>query len=155
RGLRPQSTLGLSGIRALRGGGAFRRWPGSNVHGREGGHFRWRLPRGDGGVNERSIRVLALVADAFGGHGGVAQYNHDVLSALADCEGVASVTTLPRAAAADAGQLPGRLRQLAPVRGRLAYSLAALLTARRERPVGAVFCGHLFMAPLAAVIAKL
>ena len=38
-----------------------------------------------GSVMTRSgLRVLALVTDAFGGHGGIAQYNRDFLSALAN-----------------------------------------------------------------------
>jgi phosphatidylinositol alpha-1,6-mannosyltransferase len=104
---------------------------------------------------ETPLRVLALVTDAFGGRGGIAQYNRDFLSALAACEGVGDVIVLPRAAATPTGKLPYRVRQLAPTQGRLAYSLTALRTARAQRPIDIVFCGHLFMAPLAAVIAKL
>ena len=47
---------------------------------------------------ESSLRVLALVTDAFGGEGGIAQYNRDFLSALAACERVRDVIVLPRAA---------------------------------------------------------
>jgi phosphatidylinositol alpha-1,6-mannosyltransferase len=101
-----------------------------------------------------SLRVLALVTDAFGGHGGIAQFNRDFLSALASCEGVGHVIILPRAAEASRGKLPSGVQQLDPVRDRLAYSFAALRTARAQRPVDIIFCGHLFMAPLAAVVAK-
>ena len=38
---------------------------------------------------------------------------------------------------------------------RLAYSFAALWTAITHQPIDFVFCGHLFMAPLATIIAKL
>jgi phosphatidyl-myo-inositol dimannoside synthase len=104
---------------------------------------------------EPSLRVLALVTDAFGGHGGIAQYNRDFLSALAVCEGVGDVIILPRASARSPDTLPFGVRQLRPVRGRLAYSFAALGMAQRYRPIDIVFCGHLFMAPLAAITAKL
>jgi phosphatidyl-myo-inositol dimannoside synthase len=104
---------------------------------------------------ESSLRVLALVTDAFGGHGGIAQYNRDFLSALAACDGVSAVIVLPRASATSPGALPSGVRQLRPVKGRLAYSLAALWTARAHRPIDVIFCGHLFMVPLAAAIAKL
>ena len=115
---------------------------------------------GGGGLSgnlmaESSLRVLALVTDAFGGHGGIAQYNRDFLSSLAACEGVGDVIVLPRASAKSPGTLPSGVRQLPPVQGRLAYSLAALGAARAHRPIDVVFCGHLFMAPLAAIIAKL
>ena len=115
---------------------------------------------GGGGLSgnvmaEPSLRVLALVTDAFGGHGGIAQYNRDFLSALAACDRIGDVIVLPRASATPLGTLPSGVRQLPPVQGRLAYSLAALWAARAHRPIDVVFCGHLFMAPLAAVIARL
>jgi phosphatidylinositol alpha-1,6-mannosyltransferase len=106
-------------------------------------------------MTEPSLRVLALLTDAFGGQGGIAQYNRDFLSALAACEGVGDVIVLPRASARSPERLPSGVRQLRPVKGRLAYSFAALGAARAHRPIDVVFCGHLFMAPLAAIVAKL
>jgi phosphatidylinositol alpha-1,6-mannosyltransferase len=107
-------------------------------------------------MDESSLRVLALVTDAFGGHGGIAQYNRDFLSALAECEGVGEVIVLPRAGGErflDA--LPPGVRQLDPVKGKLTYSLVAVGIAQRHPRIDIVFCGHLFMAPLAAITAKL
>jgi phosphatidylinositol alpha-1,6-mannosyltransferase len=101
------------------------------------------------------LRVLALVTDAFGGHGGIAQYNRDFLSALAGCDRVGDVIVLPRAAAKLPDSIPSNVRQLGPVKGRLAYSFAALEKARAHRPIDVIFCGHLFMLPLAAVVGKL
>ena len=95
------------------------------------------------------------MTDAFGGRGGIAQYNRDFLSSLAACDRIGDVIVLPRASATPPGTLPSGVRQLPPVQGRLAYSLAALWAARAHRPIDVVFCGHLFMAPLAAVIARL
>lgn len=100
------------------------------------------------------IRVLALVTDAFGGHGGIAQYNRDFLSALAQCESISDVVVLPRGGVASDEMLPAGIRQLGPVGGRLAYCLAALRLVRRQWPIHIIFCGHPFMAPLAATIAK-
>jgi phosphatidylinositol alpha-1,6-mannosyltransferase len=100
------------------------------------------------------LRILALVTDAFGGRGGIAQYNRDLLSALARCDRVGEVIVLPRCSAKSVGTLPNAVQQLRPVEGRLAYSLAALWTTITYQPIDLVFCGHLFMAPLAAVIAR-
>jgi phosphatidylinositol alpha-1,6-mannosyltransferase len=102
-----------------------------------------------------SLRVMALVTDAFGGHGGIAEYNRHFLSALAACDGISEVIVLPRVGAVAPDALPPNTRQLLPVQGRFAYSLAALRAAQAHRPVNIVFCGHLFMAPLAAAVAKL
>jgi len=104
---------------------------------------------------ESPLRVLALVTDAFGGYGGIAQYNRDFLSALAQCEGVGEVIVLPRAGASSPDTMPSGVRQLRAVKGKLAYSFAALAGARAHRPIDVVFCGHLLMVPLAAVVAKL
>jgi phosphatidyl-myo-inositol dimannoside synthase len=103
---------------------------------------------------EPSLRVLALVTDAFGGHGGIAQYNRHFLSSLAVCDRIGDVVVLPRAGASGPETLPSGVRQLRPVQRRLAYSLSALRTATHGR-FDIVFCGHLFMAPLAAAIARL
>jgi phosphatidylinositol alpha-1,6-mannosyltransferase len=95
------------------------------------------------------------VTDAFGGTGGVAQYNRHFLASLAACEQITDVIVLPRGSVATPGELPPGLRQLGPVRGKLRYSLAALRAAWACRPIDVVFCGHLFMAPLAAAVASL
>ncbi|HEY1299639.1 MAG TPA: hypothetical protein VGF07_04030, partial [Stellaceae bacterium] len=95
----------------------------------------------------RRSTVLALVSDAFGGHGGIAQYNRDLLGALAQSGTAAAVLVLPRHAS-DPVAVPDGVGQLPARRGRLAYSMRAVLTAWRWRP-DIVFCGHLYMAPLA------
>ena len=98
-------------------------------------------------------RCLALVTDAFGGHGGIAQYNRDFLAALAEGGAVSSITVLPRHAPKRVAT-PAAIIQIPPRPGRLAYSVTALLTAFRRR-VDVVFCGHLYMAPLAWLVARL
>jgi len=66
---------------------------------------------------------------------------------------VSSITVLPRYAP-DPFALPERIQQTPARPGRIGYSVAALQTALLRR-VDLIFCGHLFMAPLAAVIARL
>lgn len=100
-----------------------------------------------------SPAMLALVGDAFGGRGGIAQYNRDFLEALAEAGTMSSITVLPRRAP-DLPGPPETIEQTPARPGRIAYSVAALRTAL-FRPVDLVFCGHLFMAPLAALIARL
>lgn len=96
--------------------------------------------------------VLALVTDAYGGRGGIAQYNRDFLGALARSTAVSSIVILPRHAP-DAVRLPSNRMTQMPARfGRVAYTLAALRWALLRR-VDVVFCGHLYLAPLAALIA--
>ena len=104
-------------------------------------------------VMNPSPTLLALVTDAFGGRGGIAQYNRDFLGALAESGALSSMMVLPRQAP-DLFVLPERIEQTRARPGRIGYSVAALRTALL-RPVDLIFCGHLFMAPLAALIARL
>jgi phosphatidylinositol alpha-1,6-mannosyltransferase len=97
--------------------------------------------------------VLALVTDAFGGHGGIAQYNRDFFGALVNRGPVSSLIVLPRYAP-DEVVACALVRQLTPRPGRAYYVLAAIREAL-FRPIDVVFCGHLYMAPLALLIARL
>jgi phosphatidylinositol alpha-1,6-mannosyltransferase len=97
--------------------------------------------------------MLALVTDAFGGYGGIAQYNRDFLTAFAALPGVEAVEVFPRLAG-PTGVLPLQIRQHRPVHARPVYALRAVWLAMRTRP-RIVFCGHLYMAPLALLIARL
>jgi phosphatidyl-myo-inositol dimannoside synthase len=108
-----------------------------------------------GALTDQPLRVFALMTDAFGGPGGIAQYNRDLLSSLAACDRIDDVIVLPRRGVSSLGELPPRVKQLSPVQGRLGYTIAAFQAAWAHRPFQIVFCGHLFMAPLAAAIAKL
>jgi len=97
------------------------------------------------------MRWLALVSDAFGGMGGIAQYNRDLLSAAAASGQIHSIRVLPRHAMEPA-HVPAGIYQMAP-KSRAAYPLAAIAAALTER-LDVVFCGHIHFAPLAAAIAS-
>jgi phosphatidylinositol alpha-1,6-mannosyltransferase len=96
--------------------------------------------------------MLALVTDAFGGRGGIAQYNRDFLGTLAAGGGVSSITVLPRLAP-DPIEMPAGITQERPIGDRVRYAVAALRAARTKRP-DLIFCGHLYMAPLGRLIAR-
>jgi phosphatidylinositol alpha-1,6-mannosyltransferase len=96
--------------------------------------------------------VLSLVTECFGGRGGIAQYNRDLMTALARSGLLASNTILPRTSPERVTLALPVTEQLPARGGKLGYTVAALKTSM-ARPVDIVFCGHLFMAPLAALIA--
>jgi phosphatidyl-myo-inositol dimannoside synthase len=113
--------------------------------------------RSNGGfraVVARGVRMLALVTDAFGGYGGIAQYNCDLFQALAASRFVRDIFVLPRIGRVH-GTTPDKLTQIEPRRGRLSYSLTALTTARKVGDFDLVFCGHLYHIPLAASLGRL
>jgi phosphatidylinositol alpha-1,6-mannosyltransferase len=95
--------------------------------------------------------VLALVTDAFGGRGGIAQYNRDFLSALASED--PEVVALPRHAP-DAEMTPKGIVQRTAKYGKLPYSWSVIVEAVRLKP-RIVFCGHVYMAPLGWIAARL
>jgi phosphatidylinositol alpha-1,6-mannosyltransferase len=100
----------------------------------------------------RGLKIFALVTDAYGGYGGIAQYNRDLFAALELNQRVASVHVLPRAGRVGASSL--KIASHAPRRSRSSYSAQALALAAGLR-FDLVFCGHLFHAPLAAMICRL
>ena len=107
-----------------------------------------------GSIGKSGHRVLALVTDAFGGYGGIAQYNRDFTAALAMSDLVAEVQVLPRLSPDDLGVLPDKLRQSAAIQNRVLYALCAIRNALRMRPT-IVFCGHLYHGTLSQLIARL
>ena len=98
------------------------------------------------------MNILALVTDAYGGYGGIAQFNRDLLRALGESPRVDRVETLPRRGAGETAS--DKIIQHAPLASRAAYSLRALSLAARGR-FDVVFCGHLYHAPLAAWLSRL
>jgi phosphatidylinositol alpha-1,6-mannosyltransferase len=94
---------------------------------------------------------LALVTDAFGGTGGIAQYNRDFLSVLAASSVFSAIAVLPRNPGRPVS-LPERVIQAPPRRSRLGFAIGAVAASLRHRP-DIVFCGHLHLAPLAALAA--
>lgn len=99
------------------------------------------------------MNVLALVTEAFGGKGGIAQYNRDFLEAFAKLQRDAKVIVLPRYAPLPFST-PENINQAEPSTGRLAFNMRVLLASVRTK-ADVVFCGHLILAPLAVVIARI
>ena len=97
------------------------------------------------------MRILALVTDAFGGYGGIARYNCDLLTALSQSQTVSSVLVLPRIGPLIA-QTPAKVRQVAPVPSKFAWSGHAFKLVAKNR-FDVIFCGHPYAAPLAASLA--
>lgn len=92
-------------------------------------------------------RILALVTDGYGGYGGIAQYNRDLFDAIGGTDYTLSI--LPRYGG---GEVPAVQHPAQPRRS--AYVRAALAQAVLRTPPDWVFCGHLYTAPLAALVAR-
>jgi phosphatidylinositol alpha-1,6-mannosyltransferase len=106
------------------------------------------------GSPKKGLSVLALVTDAFGSHGGIAQYNQDLLSALALSSRVNDILVVPRHGANPGGSLAERVRQIPSKSERFLYAAHVLSQALFRTSFDVVFCGHLYMSPLATLMCE-
>jgi phosphatidyl-myo-inositol dimannoside synthase len=104
---------------------------------------------------ERSVHadILALVTDAFGGYGGIAQYNRDFLKALSEVRANQRIAVYPRISPEPPGPTPSNLLQYPAVKSRTVYAAQGIAAALKVRP-SIIFCGHLYHAALAVPLAR-
>ena len=98
------------------------------------------------------MRVLALVNEAFGGRGGIAQYNRDFVRAMSVSREVTHVVVLPRHADDGVG-CPPAVSQRRPRAARMTYAVSVLREVMTSPKFDIVFAGHLNLSPLAALAA--
>ena len=95
-----------------------------------------------------------LVTDSYGVRGGIAHYNRCVARALSEVAEVESIEVLPRLITDPVGQLPLRVSLRAEAaNSKTRYLRSALGQYVKHHDL--VFCGHLNLLPVAAVVALL
>lgn len=97
---------------------------------------------------------LALVTEAFGGQGGIAQFNRDILGALDRSGLFGDVVIAPRLGDAPAPATCPSLAQAAPRFHKGAYALGCLRQAVRLHPQ-ILLNGHLYHGPLAQRLSRM
>jgi phosphatidylinositol alpha-1,6-mannosyltransferase len=101
--------------------------------------------------NRTSMRILVLASDGFGGHGGIALYTRNVLTALCAHPSGPRVTALPRVAPLEHGALPAGLTwDLSGLGGKGKYVGNVGRAALRRCDL--VICMHVHLLPLAYAI---
>lgn len=100
------------------------------------------------------VHVLALVTEAFGGRGGVAAVTRDFTCALARLDEIKEIELLPLKPPLDEVDPPKKVLQRPARSNRLHYVIAALQSALMRRP-RLIYCDHLHLAPLAAMVARM
>lgn len=96
------------------------------------------------------MRILVLTTDAFGGRGGIAKYNRDMLTALCSMPGCEEVVAIPRAMPNAPEPMPQNLTYVTSgLGGKLRYMGAVLGVAMQRFDL--VLCGHINLLPLAAL----
>jgi phosphatidyl-myo-inositol dimannoside synthase len=106
-------------------------------------------------ASRKRKRILVLVTDAYGGHGGIAAYNRDVLRAFCEDDSVAEVVALPRVISSEVGSLPDKLLFDTESAGGTRAYLRRLAKQLRGDRFDLVYCAHIHLVPLAWAAAKL
>lgn len=100
-----------------------------------------------------SRKVIALVTDAYGGRGGIALYNRNLLAAVCSHPDVDEVVALPRCIAYELEALPRKLRfDVSSAGSKCLYARSVLGLAGRLDSSTLVICGHLHLLPFANVL---
>lgn len=102
------------------------------------------------------MRVLVLTTDAFGGRGGIAKYNRDLLEAICLHPAVSELVAIPRGVPDALEPLPPKLtfvsERAGSKRGFLAAAAKQIWT---SRSFDLVVCGHINLLAAAAALAWL
>ncbi len=100
------------------------------------------------------MNVLFLATDIYGGEGGIALFNRQMLGALSLSPHVGSIRAIARSASSGTPVLPDKVLQLNHKgAGKLSFLWKALSTALKHRHLDLIVCGHMNLLP-AAVAAK-
>lgn len=98
------------------------------------------------------LRILTLLTDGFGGRGGIAKFNRDLLRALCSFPATARVVALPRLAPDPLPELASQLEyRLDGLGGYARYAAALTRLLAREPCFHFVVCAHINLLPLAAL----
>jgi glycosyltransferase involved in cell wall biosynthesis len=95
------------------------------------------------------VKILLLCTDAYGGHGGIALFNRELISALAELPECEQIVVVPRVIVHEREPIPDNVQFVfAAARGRVSW-VRALLRVLRETKFDLVICGHVNLLPLA------
>ncbi|MCK9418602.1 MAG: asparagine synthase (glutamine-hydrolyzing) [Nitrospirae bacterium] len=95
-------------------------------------------------------RILVLVPDAFGGRGGIALYNRNLLQALCAYPTMERVLAIPRKVYYSLEKMPDNLDyRVEAANSKLRYLYACLRTAFSSPRFDVIICGHLHLLPIA------
>ena len=99
------------------------------------------------------MTLLALLSDAYGAGGGIAKVNRDLLGVLAGAEGVERIHVLSRVPPSSEADVPPGVHLDAAAGASAGAYLRALAQAVARGGYDGVLCGHIHLAPLAALAA--
>src|SRR5258706_2629200 len=96
------------------------------------------------------IKALVLVTDAYGGRGGIASYNRNLLRALCNYPMMERVLAIPRKISYELEMMPDNLDyDVRSAGSKLRYAYACLRTAFSYRRFDLIICAHIHLLPIA------
>lgn len=102
-----------------------------------------------------SLRILALIPEAFGGYGGIALYNRDFLRALVQHPACESLTAIPRLMADPTETIPPNIRFITTgLGGKVAYLRTLSREVLSQANTNLIISGHINFAPLAYMLGR-
>jgi len=98
------------------------------------------------------LRILTLVTDAFGGNGGIALYNRDLLTALCSRPYLREVVAIPRIMPNPCEPIPDKLIYVTKgLNGKIRYIWTVLQTIKKKQ-FDLIICGHINLLPIAFLL---
>ncbi len=98
--------------------------------------------------------ILALVTEAFGGHGGIALYMRDVLRCLASLKSNPNISLFARLGKANGAKVPPNIDwHTEALAGKGSYLMSLLRLMLRGPKTDLVICGHINLLPIAGFAA--
>jgi phosphatidylinositol alpha-1,6-mannosyltransferase len=102
------------------------------------------------------MRILILLHEAFGGRGGIAKFNRDLITALCAHPDVAAVTAIPQLAADPPGPLPEKLvYPTGGLAGKANWFLRVGVAALSRSHFDLIVCGHINLLPAAFAVQRI
>ena len=98
------------------------------------------------------MRALCLVTEAFGGKGGIAQYNKDLLVSLCNYSRFTEIVAITRLSQGPISALPANLTYVTPGPSKIQFIKAALGLIKSHMGSELIVCGHINLLPIAYVL---
>lgn len=99
------------------------------------------------------MHLLCFVTDAYGGRGGIAKFNRDMLAGIIEHDSVETVTVLPRGVEDEPADIPEGINFRTDSSGSIARYAAASTRYGLAHSYDGIICGHINLLPFARAAA--
>src|SRR5690625_2769981 len=100
------------------------------------------------------MRALVLLPDAYGGRGGIAKFNRDLLAAVSSHAEVTEVKVLPRLIVDEPGRIPAKVIFDTSAANGMSNFVKRVGVELFSRQPDLVICGHIYLTPFAWALAR-